>query len=91
MILTLGNLLLQIKKNARQTAPFTGRKFIYTYPNLKGDDIACWQDQVGGLVIDGYYKKEDAERCKQIQAQHHLEINGIVDEQVWNLSFGREE
>ena len=82
---------MQSKKNNRQTPPFTGRTFIYTYPNLKGDDIACWQDQVGGLVIDGYYNKEDAERCKQIQAQNNLEINGIVDEQVWNLSFSREE
>tara|TARA_Y100000004_G_C8817048_1_gene370240 strand:- start:153 stop:401 length:249 start_codon:yes stop_codon:yes gene_type:complete len=82
---------LQKKKNARQSAPFSGRKLVYVYPNLRGDDIACWQDQVGGLVVDGYYKKEDAERCKQIQALNNLELTGIVDENVWNISFSREE
>lgn len=82
---------MQIKKNARQTAPFTGRKFIYTYPNMRGDDIACWQDQAGGLVVDGYYKKEDAERCKQIQSLSNLDVDGVVGEQTWNATFGREE
>lgn len=86
-----GNLLLQSKKNNRQTPPWAGRKFVHTYPNLRGDDIACWQDQVGGLVVDCYYKKEDAERCKQIQALNNLETTGVVDKQVWDISFGREE
>ena len=37
----------------------------------------------------GIIKKKMLKGAKQIQAQHHLEINGIVDEQVWNLSFGK--
>ncbi len=82
---------MQKKKNARQITPFAGREFIYTYPNLRGDDIAAWQDQAGGLIVDGYYKKEDSERCKQIQAHNNLEINGIVGEDTWYVTFGREE
>jgi len=82
---------LQKKKNARQVAPFTGRKLFYTYPHLRGDDVSAWQDQAGGLVIDGYYKKEDAERCKQIQAHNNLEIDGVVGEITWYATFGREE
>ena len=82
---------MQKRKNARQIPNWSGRVLYHDYPNLNGDDVAAWQDQAGGVVVDGYFKKEDAERCKQIQALNELIVDGIVGPQTWYVTFGRKE
>jgi len=45
----------------------------------------------GGLVVDGWYESEDAERAKQIQALNGLVVDGIVGPKTWDATFNKKK
>ena len=47
---------------------------------MRGDDISAWQDQAGGVVVNGWYEEQDVERCKQIQEDAKENEQDIVDD-----------
>jgi len=54
---------------------------------MKGEDIAQWQDAVGGLVADGVYGKISVGRCKEVQREVGLVPDGLVGPQTWYATF----
>ena len=82
---------MQKLKNDRQKPTWSGRKFILKHPYMTGDDIAAWQDMAGGLVVDGWYESEDAERAKRIQALNGLVVDGIVGPKTWDATFNKKK
>ena len=79
LIWMFGSIPLQ-KRAERQVPPWVGRNFKLTYPRMRGDDISAWQDQAGGVVVNGWYEEQDVERCKQIQEDAKENEQDIVDD-----------
>jgi len=71
----------------RQAPAWSGRVFKYSQPYMKGEDIAQWQDAVGGLVADGIYGKISVGRCKEVQREVGLVPDGLVGPQTWYATF----
>ena len=88
LIWMFGSIPLQ-KRAERQVPPWVGRNFKLTYPRMRGDDISAWQDQAGGVVVNGWYEEQDVERCKQIQKNNGLVPDGIVGPQTWYATFSK--
>ena len=75
------------RKAERQAPKWNGRVFVHQSPYIKGDDVAQWQDAAGGLTADGYYGRNSALRCKEIQKKSGLVEDGIVGPQTWYATF----
>lgn len=75
------------RKAQRQAPKWNQRVFVHTSPYVKGDDVAQWQDAAGGITADGYYGRNSALRCKEIQKKAGLVEDGIVGPQTWYATF----
>lgn len=77
---------------------YTGIIYKYDFgEEMKGDDVASIQCQLNyyGLLssydITSKYDLKTSNAVKELQRKHGLEVNGIVDEKVWDKLFNSEQ
>jgi len=58
-----------------------------------GQPVSDWQQQMqargfAGLSVDGAYGPHSARACRWLQMYKRLPVDGVVDEQTWNTTWG---
>lgn len=70
---------------------YPGRVFEVTQPNMRGTDIAKWQQRMKDLghaiTVDGVYGRGSERTCVAFQKAHQLSPDGRVGPKTWAASF----
>jgi peptidoglycan hydrolase-like protein with peptidoglycan-binding domain len=71
--------------------PFSGRVIRYTEPNMTGDDVRTWQQQMRSrgwtIDVDGFYGPGSVEVCRKFQAEKSLDVDGAVGPGTWRATW----
>lgn len=70
---------------------FPGRLLVLKSPNLSGNDVRTWQQQMHtrgwSIAVDGIYGPASRDTCLKFQQEKHLAVDGIVGPATWAASW----
>jgi len=67
--------------------PWPGRILINQRPMMSGADVRTWQARAGRITVDGWYGPQSEARCREIQRQVGLPVDGRVGPNTWPATW----
>lgn len=67
--------------------PFPGRILINRHPMMQGTDVRTWQERARNIAADGVYGPRSEARCREIQRQMGLPVDGRVGPNTWPATW----
>lgn len=76
---------------AVEVPAFPGRPLVLKSPNLSGNDVRTWQQQMHtrgwSITVDGIYGPASRDTCLKFQSEKRLAVDGIVGPVTWAASW----